>query len=83
MKHGHVQALFGSAVRLQRKQRGLSQTELAVRSGLHRTYISDVERGARNLSLQSIAVLAEALQVSIPALFLQAGTEPQTPRRRN
>jgi transcriptional regulator with XRE-family HTH domain len=83
MKHGHVQALFGSAVRLQRKQLGFSQTELAGRSGLHWTYISDVERGARNLSLQSIAVLAEALQVSIPDLFQPAGTDPKTPRRRN
>ena len=83
MKHAHVQASFGSAVRLQRKQLGFSQTDLAVRSGLHRTYISDVERGARNLSLQSIAVLAEALQVSIPDLFQPAGTDPKTPRRRN
>lgn len=48
---------------------GYSQEVLAERSDLHRTYISDVERGARNLSLESITRLAEALDISVASLF--------------
>jgi transcriptional regulator with XRE-family HTH domain len=48
---------------------GFSQEELAERAMLHRTYISDVERGVRNVSLQSIERLAHALEISLPALF--------------
>ena len=48
---------------------GYSQEVLAERSDLHRTYISDVERGARNLSLESITRLAQALDISVAALF--------------
>jgi transcriptional regulator with XRE-family HTH domain len=49
--------------------RQLSQTALGKRAGLHRTYVSEVECGHRNLSLHSMASLAEALEISIPALF--------------
>lgn len=48
---------------------GISQEALAERADLHRTYISDVERGARNLSLESISRLARALAVSVSTLF--------------
>ena len=58
---------------------GISQEELAGRAGLHRTYVADIERGARNLSLANIEKLAKALDVSIPTLFSQA--EP--PGKRN
>jgi len=51
----------------------ISQEKLAERAGLHRTYVSDIERGARNVSLESIKRLALALEVSIPALFSHAG----------
>ncbi len=59
-------------VKSQRSALGISQEELADRAGLHRTYISDVERGARNLSLESIQKLASALQLSVSKLFEQA-----------
>ena len=69
--------MFGTSVKVWRKQLGISQEELAERADLHRTYISDVERGARNLSLESIERLARALEISVSALFpateLQAG----------
>jgi transcriptional regulator with XRE-family HTH domain len=48
---------------------GLSQEELAERAELHRTYVSDIERGARNPSLRSIDRLAKALKVSYATLF--------------
>lgn len=60
---------FGCSVKAWRNQRGISQGELAERADLHRTYISDVERGARNISLESITKLAYALTVSVSALF--------------
>jgi CheY-like chemotaxis protein len=64
-----VKKIFGASVKVRRQQHGISQEELAERADLHRTYISDVERGARNLSLESISKLARALDVSISALF--------------
>src|ERR1044071_5632666 len=64
-----VRKEFGAAVRAHRLRLGLSQEGLAERAELHRTYITDVERGARNLSLESISRLARALEVSIGALF--------------
>jgi DNA-binding XRE family transcriptional regulator len=64
-----VKKLFGAAVRQRRGHLGISQEELAGRAGLHRTYISDVERGARNVSLESIHRLAAALEVPMSQLF--------------
>lgn len=64
-----VKKAFGTSVKTWRKRLGLSQETLAERAELHRTYISDVERGARNLSLESITRLATALNVSFAALF--------------
>lgn len=60
---------FGCTVKACRKQLGISQEDLGQRANLHRTYVSDVERGARNLSLQSIERLAHALETSIASLF--------------
>jgi transcriptional regulator with XRE-family HTH domain len=60
---------FGMTVRKQRKILNLSQEELAGRAGLHRTYISDIERGGRNLSLGSMERIAAGLGVSIRTLF--------------
>jgi len=63
-----------------RLQLGLTQEELAWRSNLHRTYIADIERGARNLTLRSIENLANALQVTVGQLLSQsalpAGVSP-------
>jgi len=48
-------------VRRLRTSTGFSQEELAARAGLHRTYISSVERGQRNVSVENIFALARAL----------------------
>lgn len=64
-----IKSRFGTAVRTWRKRMGISQEELAGRAGLHRTYVADIERGARNLSLANIEKLALALETSIPILF--------------
>jgi len=61
-------------VKTWRSRRGISQEELAGRAGLHRTYVSDVERGSRNVSLASIDRLAAALEVSAAQLFAEMGS---------
>lgn len=52
---------FGKLLREKRLDLGISQGELAFRSGLHRTYVGSVERGERNLSLENIFVFAKTL----------------------
>lgn len=64
---------LGAAIRCERSILRISQGELAKRSGLHRTYVSDLERGARNPSIDSIEKLARALHVSVVKLFERAG----------
>ncbi len=59
---------FGNAVREYRKKAGLSQEALAEKSGLHRTYISDIERGDRNVSLVNIRRLAKAMKIKVSDL---------------
>jgi transcriptional regulator with XRE-family HTH domain len=46
-----------------RTEKGWSQEELADRAGLHRTYVSGVERGVRNPTITIVAALAKALSV--------------------
>jgi two-component system, response regulator len=68
-----LKTLLGNAIKSTRSGLGISQEELAARAGLHRTYVSDVERGVRNPSLESVQKLAHALELSLPKLFERAG----------
>lgn len=54
---------FGKRLRTLRRERNLSQEQLGELSGLDRTYISSAEIGKRNVTLQTINTLAEALEV--------------------
>jgi transcriptional regulator with XRE-family HTH domain len=63
MQAGLILKKFGEEVRRQRKRRGLSQGGLAFEADLHRTYISSVERGERNVTLLNIHRIARALKV--------------------
>ncbi|MFL6162718.1 MAG: helix-turn-helix domain-containing protein [Jatrophihabitantaceae bacterium] len=56
-------AEFGRRVRQERQERGLSQEQLAARASLHWTFVGQVERGRRNLTLHNIVKLAAALDV--------------------
>lgn len=76
MQKVDVKKSFGSSVKAWRKRLGLSQEVLAERADLHRTYVSDVERGARNLSLESITRMARALDISVAELFPPELSEP-------
>jgi CheY-like chemotaxis protein/DNA-binding XRE family transcriptional regulator len=59
-------------VRARRRELGITQEELAWRADLHRTYVADVERGARNVTLWTIANLAKALNVTAGNLLSHA-----------
>jgi len=54
---------LGERVRAARHARGVSQEQLAADSGLHWTYVGQVERGQRNLSLHNLLKLADGLAV--------------------
>lgn len=64
-----VQRRFGERLRELRHKTGLSQEDLALEAGLDRTYVSSVERGERNISLQNISRLAKALGVQAARLL--------------
>jgi transcriptional regulator with XRE-family HTH domain len=69
MREEPATALFGKNLRKLRKERGLSQEDLAEKAGLHRTYVGSLERGERNPSLLNIVKLSRALDISVTSLL--------------
>jgi transcriptional regulator with XRE-family HTH domain len=65
----NVKTRFGDKLREVRERKGVSQERLAEMAGLHRTYVSSVERGKRNISIENIEKLAKALQVRMGDLM--------------
>ncbi len=63
--------VFGSNVRHYRELKGISQEKLAELSGLHRTYISDIERFQRSISLSNVQKIADALEIDPFKLFIE------------
>jgi transcriptional regulator with XRE-family HTH domain len=76
-----VKKLFGERVRELRKERGFSQEGFADECGLHRTYMSGIERGLRNVSLENVARIANALGVPIGDLFTWSQASEVATRR--
>lgn len=64
-----IHAVLSANVRKCRKRKGWSQERLAEESGLHRTYVSGVERGTRNPTIEIVGKLARALGVKAADLF--------------
>ena len=64
-----IQIAFGQAIRKFRSEKHISQEAFADMCGLHRTYISDIERGTRNVSIENIDRMARALEVHISDIF--------------
>lgn len=70
-------ARFGARIREIRTERGLTQEELADRASLHWTYVGQIERGERNLSLKNVLKLARGLGVAEADLF-ESPSRPAT-----
>lgn len=64
-----IEVRFGQRIKEIRLKQNISQEELSFRSGLSKNYISDVERGTRNISLKSIEKIAEGFSINIKELF--------------
>lgn len=65
-----IRVLLGQRVRTLRMQAGLSQERFAEKCGLDRTYISGIERGTRNPTLEVLYILAIALHTELSTLFI-------------
>ncbi|AFZ43381.1 helix-turn-helix domain protein [Halothece sp. PCC 7418] len=70
-----IKQRFGKAVRRRRRELDLSQEYLAELAGLHRTYISNLERGMINPTLENMERLAQGLEISLTRLFVEYGVE--------
>ena len=64
-----IRERFGYAVKLRREELGWTQEDLADKAGIHRTYLSDIERCGRNFSLINIERVALAMRFPISELF--------------
>jgi transcriptional regulator with XRE-family HTH domain len=64
-----IQIKFGLIIKQLRIEKGLSQEKLALAADIDRTYISDIEKGNRNVSIVMIERLANYFQISINELF--------------
>lgn len=63
--------VFGTNVKRYRQMLGISQEAFAEKCGLHRTYISAIERHRRSISLENIQRIADALEIETYKLFLE------------
>ena len=70
MKNNTLDQAFGNALQRLRKTHDLSQEELAFRVGIHRTYISQLERGLKSPSLRTIGKICDELKLSL-SQFMQ------------
>jgi XRE family transcriptional regulator, regulator of sulfur utilization len=61
--------IIGKRIRNYRKEKGMSQEELAHKANLHTTYIGQLERGEKNATLESVEKVANALEISLEDLF--------------
>lgn len=63
---------LGNAIRELRTERGWSQEELSLKTGVHRNYIGGIERAERQPTVETVAVLADALGVTTSELIARA-----------
>ncbi|AUS25931.1 helix-turn-helix domain-containing protein [Paenibacillus sp. P2(2022)] len=72
-----VLKLVGARIRVLRKEKGLSQEALGEKGGFHFTYIGQIERGEKNVSLINVAKIAKALEVNLVQLFSYVSEDPK------
>jgi transcriptional regulator with XRE-family HTH domain len=70
---------FGRLVRRLREERGFSQEGFAFRVGLHRTYVGDIERGEKNVTLVTAEKLAKGLGLTLAGLITELERSPDDP----
>ena len=70
-----IRVRFGKTLRKLRKKQGVSQEAFADKCDLQRTYISDIERGERNVSLENIEKIAQVLNIQMSELFKEMEKE--------
>lgn len=70
--------VFSKNLRKYRNASGLSQEAFANKAGLHRTYISALERGKRSIALDNIEKIADALEIDAYLLFVDIPNETST-----
>ncbi|MCM3174226.1 MULTISPECIES: helix-turn-helix domain-containing protein [unclassified Paenibacillus] len=75
MEDRKILKLVGARIKVLRKDKGLSQEALGERGGFHFTYIGQVERGEKNVSLINLGKIAEALDVNVSQLFAYVNDE--------
>nr|WP_211656336.1 helix-turn-helix transcriptional regulator [Planococcus sp. MSAK28401] len=75
MDNLQLRQAFGRVIKRIRLEKGISQERLAELVELHRTYISDIERGGRNVSLVNIYRIAEGLEVRVFEIFQELEKE--------
>lgn len=69
MQNTNINILFGQMIKTIRSQRNISQEELAFECGLHRTYIGQIERAEKNISIKNVEKIARALGMDVKDLF--------------
>ncbi|MGG1617928.1 helix-turn-helix domain-containing protein [Paenibacillus sp. NRS-1782] len=77
MQDKEVLKLVGARIRVLRKEKGLSQEALGEKGGFHFSYIGQIERGEKNVSLLNVAKIAKALDVNLIQLFSYVSEDPK------
>jgi DNA-binding XRE family transcriptional regulator len=72
MDYQKLQVSLGRTIRNFRTMRGYSQESFAHAVGLHRTYMGDIERGERNVSLRNLLRISDALEIPLSRLLAEA-----------
>lgn len=65
-----IVSVFADNLRRYRNEKGLSQEKFAEKTGLHRTYISAIERKKRSIALENVQKIADALEIDTYLLFI-------------
>lgn len=66
---GEINKKVGFKIRKLREKKGWTQEDLAFKTGLHRAYIGQIERGEKNIGLINLEIISNALGVKINSLF--------------
>ena len=74
--------VFAGNLRKYRKEKGLSQEKFAEMTGLHRTYISAIERKKRSIALENVQKIADALEIDTYLLFIQSNENLESGGRK-